>query len=162
MQGSSIDKKTCFWCKEIIHGNAHICPYCKKPADWIGRIEKHPFRITLGVLILMGWLIHAFEDKKSIDNKIDLEIQVKIIESPANLRPHINASNEVLALIPVGTKLTVLDKQAWQAPWGGWTLTWYKVNYMGKTGWISEHTCKVVETKIKNENNLHIVQTFIT
>lgn len=112
------------------------------------------FLLLSALLILTIIVISTFNktSKPKVNFKAETEkpsIYVSIIEHPANLRINPDNMKITLTKIPVGTKLQVLDKCKWVSPGKlrgkRVKVIWYKVKYQNKTGWISEHTCKVEE-----------------
>ena len=111
--------------------------------------------LLLSVLLILTIIIISIfntTSKPKVDSKAETEkpsIYVSIIEYPANLRINPDNMNITLTKIPVGTKLQVLDRCKWVSPvklrGKRIKVIWYKVKYQGKTGWISEHTCKIEE-----------------
>lgn len=125
-------------------------------------------RTKIFVIILLGFVVvfwHCGEKKETPEPKVEeaavqtpkpeikgkavqepKEEYVEIIEFPANLRISASDTKNILAKIPVGTKLKILNKQTWQSPAGrNFNVIWYQVDYKDKTGWISEHACKKVD-----------------
>ena len=107
-------------------------------------------------LLLILIIVITFTPDKTAKPKADSEaktekpsILVSVIEHPANLRINPDNMNIILTKIPVGTKLQVLDRCKWTSHvrlrGKRIKVMWYKVKYEDKTGWISEHTCKIEE-----------------
>ena len=94
-------------------------------------------------------LIATTEDGRKVLLKIDgtwrFLPRVIIIDFPANLRPYPDAIKTILARIPVGTELAILETRS-TSP-GVLTVKWYRVKYANRLGWISEHTCKIIKKK---------------
>ena len=111
--------------------------------------------LLLAVLLILIIVITFTPDKTAkpkIDSRAETEkpsTYVSIIECPANLLINPDSMKVILIKIPVGTKLQVLDRCNWishvKLRGKRIKVIWYKVNYQGKTGWISEHTCKIEE-----------------
>jgi len=85
--------------------------------------------------------------QKSIQKNIQnfkVEVEIITLDNRARLLKEINGN--VITRIPTGTQLEVLEQKS--VSQGGtvkWTVTWYKVNYNGKIGWISEHDCRKIK-----------------
>lgn len=112
------------------------------------------FLVLSFLLVLTIIIISVFNttSKPKVDSKAETEkppIYVSIIEQPANLRINPDNMKITLTKIPVGTKLQVLDRCKWVSPVElrekRIKVIWYKVKYQDKTGWISEHACKIEE-----------------
>jgi|LWDU01.1.fsa_nt_gi hypothetical protein len=84
--------------------------------------------VTFIALILFA--LHSYADLDFV--KIDSS------SSDAPMRHYPNGTNSV-ARVPAGTKLEVLDKNVISGATRFMpSVTWYKVQFNGKTGWVSE------------------------
>ena len=81
------------------------------------------------------------ENTTKEQKKFIFKIEIITLDNRARLLSRIDGN--MITRIPTGTQLGVLEQESVQ--YGGtlkWTVTWYKVNYNGKIGWISEHNCE--------------------
>jgi len=149
----------CEECGKTISDEAKTCPHCgvKHIPQRIKRNIKWNTRILIGfvIVVVFGSLIIHYcspkgKTKPYKPSSPSLGVQensiVKITDSPAKLRPSPDYFENYLIEIPTGTELKVLDTNSVRT--GGtvqYAVIWYKVEYKGKTGWISEYVCKKIK-----------------
>jgi len=116
----------------------------KKVKKKAGKFSKKRILVILAAILLLllgaflGWKFFTMKNEiKEVKEETTTTTKPKVKESKVvyvtadnglNMRENPDAKSKSLAIIPNGTKLTVLEEKD----------GWYKVEYNGQTGWVSK------------------------
>ena len=100
-------------------------------------VNRELFRCFLILLVVFTCLTLTNNSYAADKAGASDTITVVTVNNRARLCNAPNAGeNGTLGRINTGTKLKVLDTTSVRLP--AWNVTWYKVTYKKKTGWVSE------------------------